>query len=299
MSEDTWLSQRERGTLFAIRWTYRIATWMGRPFMRLVVSVVAFWYRLFDRRAVAASKDWLERVHGQPPNFWAVYRHLRVFAQVTLDRMFLLTGRTKSFEFTRTGQEHLSNLVASGRGAVLLGAHVGSYEAMRAGGVADDVPINILGYFKKARQINALLASLNAEHAARVIHLGDDPVGSTVKAKACVDEGQLVAILGDRVGLNDKVTEATFFGEKASFPVGPFLLASLLKCPVYLVFGLYSEPNRYDLFCEPFADDLHLPRKGRQERLQEITQRYADRVEDFCRRAPDNWFNFFDFWSKS
>ncbi len=298
MTEDTWLSQGERGTLFAIRMTYRFATLLGRPFMRIIVSIIALWYRLFDRSAVAASRDWLGRVHGKPPSYWDIYRHLRVFAQVTLDRMFLLTGRTKSFEFTRTGHEHLEAQIATGHGAVLLGAHVGSYEAMRAGGVADEVPINILGYFKNARQINALLDSLNPEQAARVIHLGDDPTGSMVKAKACVDQGNLVAILGDRVGINEKVVKVRFLGEDAYFPTGPFLLAYILKCPVYLVFGLYTEPNRYDLYCEPFADSLDLPRKDRERALQELTQRFAERVESYCRKAPDNWFNFFNFWSK-
>ncbi len=297
-TQDTWLSQGERGTLFVIRMTYHVATLMGRPFMKIIVAFIALWYRLFDRRAVASSRDWLKRVHGSDPGFWAIYHHLRTFAQVTLDRMFLLTGRTKRLEFTRTGLENLSQQLSTGRGAVLLGAHLGSYEAMRAGGVADQVPIQILGYFKNARQINALLASLNPEQAANVIHLGEDPIGSLVKAKAAIDNGHLVAILGDRVGINEKVVKANFFGEEAYFPTGPFLMASMLKCPVYLVFGLYREPNRYDLHCEPFAENLNFPRKERDRHVQELVQRYANRVEEFSRQAPNNWFNFFDFWSK-
>ena len=298
MSENTWLTQGERGTLFVIKLTYRCATLLGRPLMRVIVAFIALWYRLFDRRACAASRDWLKRVHGSEPGFWAVYRHLRTFAQVTLDRMFLLTKRIDCFEFTKTGQENLGNRLKTGRGAVLLGAHVGSYEAMRAGGVTDGVPIQILGYFKNARQINALLSDLNPEQAANVIHLGDDPIGSLVKVKACIEKGHLVAILGDRVGINEKVVKAKFFGEEALFPTGPFIMASLLKCPVYLVFGLYREPNRYDLHCEPFAESLTLPRKDRDKHLEDLVQRYANRVEDYCRQAPDNWFNFFDFWSK-
>ena len=88
-----------------------------------------------------------------------------------------------------------------------------------------------------------------------------------------------------------------FFGEEAAFPTGPFLLASLLKCPVYLVFGLYHPPKRYDLYCELFAESLDLPRKTRAESLQREVQRYAQRLEDYCRKAPHNWFNYFDFWA--
>lgn len=298
MTQDTWLSQGERGTLFVIRMTYHIATLMGRPLMRIIVSFIALWYRLFDRKAVAGSRSWLKRIHGSEPGFWAIYRHLRTFAQVTLDRMFLLTGRTKCFEFSKTGHDHLRNQLATGQGAVLIGAHLGSYEAMRAGGVTDNVPIQILGYFKNARQINALLTSLNPEQAANVIHLGDDTISALIKAKASIEKGHLVAILCDRVGLNEKVVKVQFFGEEAEFPTGPFLMASMLKCPVYLVFGLYSEPNRYDLYCEPLADNLSIPRKDRDKHLQEHVQRFATRLEEYCRKAPNNWFNFYDFWSK-
>ncbi len=266
--------------------------------MRVLVVIIALWYRLFDRTASRASREWLERVHGRPASFREVYQHLRTFAQVTLDRIFLLSDQTDAFVFQRNGSHHLQNQLATGRGAVLLGAHLGSYEAMRASGAEENVPINILGYFKNAKRINAVLDGLNPGQAARVIHLGDDPVSAMVAAKAGIERGELVAILGDRVGLNDKIVRAEFMGSEASFPTGPFLLASLLHCPVYMVFGLYHEPNRYDLYCEPFAESLDLPRKSRQEALQGITQRYAHRLEHFCRLAPNNWFNYFDFWSE-
>lgn len=299
MTDGTWLDQRERGTVFAIQLTFRLATLVGRRAMRPIVCSIALWYRLFDRSAVRASRAWLARVHGAPPGFWAVYRHLRTFVQVTLDRVFLITDRTRGLVFTRNGHDHLVRQLATGRGAVLLGAHVGSFEAMRAGGVADNIPIQILGYFANARRINALLQRLNPGQAANVIHLGEDPVGAVVRVKARVEQGSLVALLGDRVGLSERQVRARFFGEEADFPAGPFLMASLLGCPVYLVFGLYSEPNRYDLHCEPFAERLRIARKDREQGLCEVAQRYADRLEHFARRAPENWFNFFDFWRRA
>ncbi len=301
MNEDatTWLNQRERGTLLGIRVAFAAATLVGRTAMKPFVAVVALYYRLFDRRAVRASRGWLARIHGRRPGFLDVYRHLRVFAQVTLDRVFLLKGETHAFVFTRTGDENLHRQVATGRGAVLLGAHLGSYEAMRAGGAETDVPIHVLGYFANARMINALFARLNPAMEARVIHLGDDPVGVMARARARVDAGEFIALLGDRVGLNDRVVRATFLGEEAPFAAGPFLLASVLRCPVYLVFGLYRPPNRYDLHCEPFAERIDLPRASRDQAVERYVARYAARLEEYARRAPDNWFNFFDFWSRS
>ncbi len=296
--ETTWLNKRERGTLLGIRFAFALATVFGRTATKPFVAVVALWYRLFDRRAVRASREFLRRVRGREPGFLEVYRHVRTFAQVTLDRIFLLRGRTGPFVFTRTGDEHLRRVVDEGRGAILLGAHVGSYEAMRAGGAADDVPIHVLGYFENARMINALFERLSPERAAHVIHLGRDPVSVMARVKARLDEGELVALLGDRVGLNDRAVRARFLGGEASFAGGPFLLAAVLGRPVFLVFGVYRPPNRYELRCEPFAERVVLPRASRDEALREIVQRYADRVAEVARDAPENWFNFFDFWSE-
>ena len=292
-----WLSSRERGTVLGIRAAFWLATLCGRSFAKPLVALVALWYALFDRRAGRASRDWLQRVHGRPPGWFAVYRHLRTFAQVTLDKVFLLTGKTRAMTFLCTGKELLEAQHATGQGAILLGAHLGSYEAMRAGGDDEDLPIEILGYFANARMINSLLAGLDPQKAAQVIHLGEDQIGAMARVRESLAAGRFVATMGDRVGLNDRVVMARFFGEDAPFPGGPFLLASVLRCPVFMVFGLYRAPNRYELHCERFADRIDLPRKDRDNALHNWVQRYAERVEHFARSAPENWFNFFDFWA--
>jgi predicted LPLAT superfamily acyltransferase len=104
-------------------------------------------------------------------------------------------------------------------------------------------------------------------------------------------------MLGDRLAeRNDRAVHVDFLGGKARFPSGPFLLAHLLSCPVYLVFALFSEPNRYDVHCELFADRIRLPRETREESVKEYAQKYAARIEHYVRQSPKNWFNFFEFW---
>lgn len=297
--EASWLSRRERGTVAGLQLALGLATLLGRTGMKPVVRAIALWYRLFDRAAVAGSKSWLTRIHGRPPGFWEVYRHIRVFVQVTLDRVFLLQGKTRGLAFVRTGTENLERQVATGRGAVLLGAHLGSYEAMRASGVELELPISVLGYFQNARMINALFDALNPGMAARVIHMGDDPIGAVSRVLGRIEAGELVGMFADRVGLNDRVVRVPFCGAEASFAAGPFLLASLLRCPVYLVFGLYRDPDRYELFCEPLAERVELPRGRRDEALAGYARRYAERLEFYARKAPENWFNWFDFWGRA
>jgi len=299
-SDAAWLTQRERGALFGIRLMFWMATAFGREPMRRFVALIAFWYFAFDARARAASRQYLAKILPRPVRARDVYNHILRFSRVTLDRVFLLLDRSgkSTFVVNRTGHEYLDALARARQGAVLLGAHLGSFEAMRAGAAQDRLPLNIVGHFENARMINALLEQLDPEKSARVLHVGSDPMGFALSVSERLQSGEMVAILADRVGLNEKQVEVEFLGARAAFPTGPFLLAALLKCPVYLVFGLYFEPNRYELFCEPFAERIELPRAGRAEAVTAVVQRYAARLEHYARLAPDNWFNFYDFWKE-
>ena len=293
-----WLEQRERGTLWAMRLVVLLATCLGRGPMRLVVRCIALYYALFDRRAREASTLWLGTVLGNAPSFWQVYRHILHFTQVTLDRFFLLRGKIAPFEFSRRGNEYLEALAREKKGALLLGAHLGSFEALRAAGDEEAFPVHIVGHFANAKMINGLLEALNPKLASRVIHVGDDPLGLALSLRERIESGNMVALLGDRVGLNERNIEVEFFGRPARFPAGPFLLAAALRAPVYLVFGLYREPRHYALHCELFAERITLPRLDRQAALQAWVQAYAARLEHYAKSAPYNWFNFYDFWKR-
>jgi predicted LPLAT superfamily acyltransferase len=126
--------------------------------------------------------------------------------------------------------------------------------------------------------------------------MDDKDIGFMLKVRELVEAGGLIAILADRLADGAKHVTVDFLGGKARLPVGPYILAASLRCPVYFVAGIYRAPKRYELRCEPFAERIELPRKSRQEALAMYAQKYADIVARYARDAPDNWFNFYDFW---
>jgi predicted LPLAT superfamily acyltransferase len=162
----------------------------------------------------------------------------------------------------------------------------------RAGGRGHDV--RVLAYLGNAQKISQVFAALSPEMQARIIPLGT--MDALIKAKDALDHGAILAMLGDRTGLNDKTAIVDFMGHKAPLPTGPFLLASALRCPVLLVFGIYRGGNRYELFCEPFAERITLPRSDREGALRSYAQAYATRLEEIARAHPYNWFNLYNFW---
>ncbi|MCL2447917.1 MAG: hypothetical protein FWD17_03110 [Polyangiaceae bacterium] len=294
----TWLNVAERGSALGIAFFVWLSTAFGRAPARLVLRVVVFYYVVFHASLRRVSADYWRRVRGSA-GFGRVYGHVLRFAEAALDRAFIVSGKHRYFRVTRHGNEHLERLRAARRGAILVGAHVGSFEAMRVNGDLEGFRINILGYFKNARMLNAALEKLDPSASARFIAIEPSQVDFVMRVKERIDRGECVAVMGDRVGLDRRAATVDFFGAEAQFPTGPYLLAAILKCPIYLTFGLYRAPDRYELYCEPFDLEPKVSREDRDEALRAYAQRFASRLEHYVGLAPDNWFNFYDFWRVS
>ena len=291
-----WMARQERGSLFLIRLIVGIARTLGRPVARLLLYPITAYFLLFSPRSVAASRDYLERVLPGPVGLRQQFRHYHTFAATILDRVFLLAGRYDLFDIRLHGAEVLTERLAAGHGCILLGAHVGSFEALRMLGLERQLPINVLMYEENAEKINSVLNVLNPRAAQCVIPIGGPE--SLLKVGEKLRQGELVGILGDRIAAGDKSVTVDFLGRPTRFPAGPLLIAGLLKAPVILGFGLYRGGNRYDLHFELLGEEIPLPRHERMAQVQTWTQRYAERLEAMCRAAPYNWFNFYDYWEE-
>jgi predicted LPLAT superfamily acyltransferase len=296
-----WRHIPEAGTVFGIRMLVLLARTFGRRIAGWFLYVVALYYAIVRGIARRASRDYLRRV-GQRATFANVVRHLHTFAQVSLDRLFFLTERWESFRFEQRNHDHLIEAGTTGRGALLLGAHLGSFEVMRCRAKEFGVPINVVVDFSNAERLNRVLRSLAPDAETRVISLVADPVAAMLAIRAAIERGEFVAILGDRQPAakpgHARVVMSPFLGAEAAFPAGPWLLAHALRCPVYFVAGVYTRPNHYALHFDLLADEVRLDRRDRAAALAGYVRTYAAMLETHVRSAPLNWFNFFDFWSR-
>lgn len=296
---NAWKQRREGGGWFAIWLIRSIGRYGGRPLARLCLYPITLYFLLRRADERRDSRAYLTRVFGRPAGLRDVARHIHTFACTILDRVFLLSEEFRRFEVRVHGLDGLEAQLAQGRGVLLFGSHLGSFEALRVlARRRPDVKIRVVLDKAHNPSMTQLLDALNPEIAAGVIDASQDGPSLMLAIKQAADEGALISLLVDRTHPGAPVQMAQFFGQPAEFPVSPWLIASVLKLPISLGFGLYRGGNRYDLLFESFSDDgIDLPRRGRSVLLASLVQRYAARLEHHARGAPYNWFNFYDFWN--
>lgn len=305
-----WQQRPER----SYRWLLRLMVWLslklGRRAGRLILHGIAAYFLLFAPRARRASYQYLQRVLPTFPTLADRYRHVFTFATTIHDRIYLLNGRFDLFDLDTTGIATEVLQHAPERGLFLVGAHLGSFEVLRAlGREKTQHTIAMLMYAQQAAKLNAVLAAINPAAAQEIIPLGE--LDSMLRLHAHLQAGGLSGILADRTlqaaTENHAPAAATaqsaqeslmlpFLGTPARFSLGPMRLAAMLRCPVYFMAGLHQGGNRYRIILEPLADFSACTRNTRQTMIEQAVRDYAARLEHFCRLAPYNWFNFFDFW---
>jgi predicted LPLAT superfamily acyltransferase len=302
-----WASKSERGNRgwlrFAI-WSYRN---LGRIGLALILVPITAYFLIFDRVCRRSSREWLATAWATPqgraalgrrPGLFRSYRHVYGFAISVMDRMILWAGGADLFQFEHTGGERLLELARQGRGAILLGAHLGSFDMLRLISSQYGLRVNVLMYTKHAARVNELFDSLSGESKLRVISVDPGSVQSAFEIKACLERGEFVGILADRVhpGGRERPMATQFAGRRAAFPLSPFLLGAVLGAPVFLSLCLSRGACRYFAVTEPLYEGGKVPREQREKLAQELLHAWVARFEHYCLAEPMQWFNFYDFF---
>lgn len=290
----SWAAQQERGSALLARAAVFLARRGGWALGRACTVPATLWFMLTSRRARAASRDYLGRALGRPAGVIDVFRHFDSFACAVLDRVMLLCGREAEYRITIEGLEALLAVVGEGRGCILFGAHLGSFEVLRTLAWEAPVPVWALMYRRNGGALTGVLDRLAPALRAQVLEIGD--TASMIQARECVERGEIVGLLADRSPPGHRSVAAPFLGGVAQFPSGPFVLASLLGAPVFLFHGVRTGTRRYHVRLEAFDRRVVLRRATRADDLACYVGRYAAALERACRAHPLQWFNFFPFW---
>lgn len=307
-----WFRIPERGSLLGLRCMAGVLRLMGPRGVRLAAEALVPYFFLTGRKARRASRDYLARVRERilaeggaaadlprPPGAGAVYRHFRAFTRATVDKLLAWAGRGEAIPLDLDGLAPFLELHARGQGALVLGAHLGNLEMLRGLGQLRGLPgLNAVVYSRNAVRFHELLKRVNPGFGVNLVQVAAVTPDTAIRLQAKVDLGEWLFIVGDRTPPSEtgRTVAAPFLGRPAAFPVGPYVLAHLLRCPVYLM-SCVQDGGRYRVRLDLFAERIELPRAGRDAAIAHWAGRYAQSLEAQCRATPFQWFNFFDFWA--
>ncbi len=310
--QEHWSKRQERGTVIGIKLLMTVYKLLGRKVFQLILKLVMAYYYLTGKQAKVASEQYLTQVveHAQQhqlplPKRLTSYQHLLSFGETMLDKLAAWRGDINVDNLTIHGQEALEPLIEQKRGVLLLGSHLGNIELCRAlSRRHTHLKINALVFTEHAERFNAVMKAVNPKSELNLIQVSKLGPDTAILLQQMIERGEWVVIVGDRTStsVESRVVWADFLGKPAPFPQGPFMLASVLSAPVYLIFGLRDETQNtphFDVYFEHFSDGITLPRATRQESLQQVVQQYANRLQHYTMQAPLQWYNFFNFWELS
>jgi len=305
MTDSThWAQMKDRSFILGMRFLLRVYLLFGRTVLQVFLYPVVIYYWLVNRPARHASQAYLDRLAVFAPDLklhgsllWS-YRHFISFANAIIDKLAAWSGALSRGDVQYFGRDGLVARLQQGQGVVLLGSHLGNLEVCRV--IADfdkNLRINVLVHTKHAEKFNRLLNQTDRNSRLNLIQVTEITAATAILLSDKIAAGELVIIAADRTPVSNRqrVTPAVFLGATALFPQGPFIMAALLKCPVYTVFCL-KEQDKHVIYFDPFCEKLLLPRTTRDQALEQIIQTYAERLQSYCLKAPLQWFNFFDFW---
>ena len=294
-----WTGEKERSNLWVLRLMRWIALTAGRRRARAFLFPITLYFLVTGGTARREAARYLSRALGRPARLRDIYRHLYCFAATILDRVYFLQERYGEFELRLNGIEVMDSALSRGEGMLMIGAHLGSFEVLRAVGTGRGVRVATVMYEDNARLINTTLATLAPKTPPHTIVLGR--IDAMLSLQSWVDSGGIAGLLCDRtLPFSSQRTHTLwlpFLGAPARFSDGPFRVAAMLRRPTIFMVGLYHGGNRYELRFMPLADFTGANATNRDAMIRGAMERYVATLESLCREAPYNWFNFFDFWA--
>ncbi|WP_198243772.1 hypothetical protein [methane-oxidizing endosymbiont of Gigantopelta aegis] len=299
-----WSTIQERGVVWGMRFLLKVYLLAGRKVLQFFLYPVVSYYWLINRSGREASQQYLQRVKTVFPDMpiesgvWGSYRHFICFANSMVDKLAAWSGALSMDDVRYHGREAVQKYLSQGQGVLMLGSHLGNLEVCRViAWIGKRVTVNVLVHTRHAEKFNSVLNEVSAGSRMNLIQVTEINAATAMLLEDRINAGELVIIAADRVPVTGqgRVAEAEFLGKTALFPQGPFILASLLKCPVFTLFCIKQE-GVHHIYFDLFSNKLSFPRKQRQQAITSCVQKYSAVLQRYVKKAPLQWFNFYDFW---
>lgn len=249
---------------------------------------------LAHRGYIVTYRFFRERMHyGRVKSFVHVYLNHLKMGEVVVDRFASYAG--KKFHFNLDGYDMYQQLEREPDSFIILSAHVGNYEIAGYTLISNNKSYNALVYAGESQIIMSNRNRIFKDNNIGMIPVRDD-MSHIFEIYDAIDRGDIFSIPADRLFGSKKSLQCDFMGDKAKFPEGPFRIALMKQVPVISVMVMKTGIYSYDVIIRrldaPSSDGT-----TRGQREQMLAQSFANILEQTVKSYPDQWFNYYDFWS--
>ena len=257
-----------------------------------VMNLWLIWYILVR----STERNGIYRFHRRRGRFriqaaFDVYRSFYNFGKAIVDRFAAYAGRT--YEVIVENRELYYGRVHTKQGFIMLFSHIGNTEMAGYFLSTPDKRMHILAYGGESPVVMKNRAKVLERNNIDMIPVYPDDMSHIYRINEVLQNGDVLAFAADRL-MGDSTIEATMFGTRVKLPAGAFQVCIAMKQPVLLVFVMKVSYKTYRVFCEQLEVNPTLSRKAQ---VQDLADRFANRVENMAKRHPYQWFNFYDFWA--
>ncbi len=310
-----WIKRKSNQVLLKKTWTGKNRNHIGTLFVQGVLQIfgmrsayfllrfIAFYYLFFSLRARRAFSEFWKVVHpeyGFLKRQYKMYQQIYLFAQTLVDR-----GRQRMqsqagglyFDYVLDSSTNgFTEVVQQNRdGTVIIASHIGGW----------DMAISFFTQLSSGKKIMAVMYGIASQYqhhsevgnsnTAELVHYNETE-NTIIRMRNHLKSGNVVTVMGDRP-VSKSSELVPFFGKLALFDTTPIRMALTCKAGIYYVFAVKESFKKYRIFtftASPIPDGMN----DRDKQVEHILNSYVAHLEKIVKDYPEQWFNFFPFWSE-
>ena len=284
-----------------------------------LIAIIGFFFFLFSKRSrreclrfqnqfasfVSDKKDFKEKI----PN---VYKQIVSFAITLVEKIECWVKKEPVVKVEFAEDDDVYKLIEqlnAGKGAFVFVSHLGNSEVLR--NLANknkiflqrEVPVSVLMDLDSTNNFTNTIEKINPGFTQNIIDVNDISPATIEKLEEAIEKGGMVVSAGDRISkkADSRYFNFDFLGKEAPWSYGVFLLAMLLRAPVYFLFGTRKKDvsfnRKYDVHVVKSSVNTDCSRKERETNMKMLCLEFVRELEKCCLEHPFQWYNFYDFWT--
>ena len=300
---DGWARQGEQSAgrlrIALMWWIYRIFGKTAQKIAFVPVMLFIYPFCVPAKRALRRFYEVLAEWRGKPVRP-RLFRHLLGFAWSLMDKTDACTLKKDLPSMSvrdDDGWRAFRDLVADGKGAFVMGTHVGTIEVLPALASVDasmrgTARIPFVHAFQQMTHDSVFTEAFmrHFDHSAMALHAVEEIGAETAcEMQEAIGRGELVVMAGDRLSAGSKATLAhKFMNRECLWPKGVFVFAKLMEAPVFFATCVRTGWNSYEAHFAQYRGDA--------SNVAGLLDAYVAFLEREVDLHPEQWYHFHEFF---